>query len=222
MGQILAKWWWSILKRRHTHTIFVVVFAVVGGDGGPVDAMNLLYPADAKFHLGPFTTNTTSQLNVLWHDGDPLSVDGAQICIFEKTNQVCFRSFLQSSNSCRLESQVSFEILCNFTNQSLEGQFSNKQLSGLLVSPNFTESYCTRPVPVWLFHTSSWWCRFSSCLGGQLLPGSLTTGGFSCSLLGTGHNSNWICNECRFKRWAIDLNLKMWRSSHGGCNCKVC
>ena len=36
--------------------------------------------------LSTFTTDTSGQLNVLGHDGDTFSVDGAQVGIFEKTD----------------------------------------------------------------------------------------------------------------------------------------
>jgi hypothetical protein len=45
--------------------------------------------------LSAFTSNTTSQLDVLGHDGDSLGVDGAQVGIFEQSNQVSFAGFLQ-------------------------------------------------------------------------------------------------------------------------------
>lgn len=47
---------------------------------------------------------------------------------------------LQCSNSCTLETQVCLEILCNFSDQSLERQLPDEQLSGLLVPADLTES----------------------------------------------------------------------------------
>jgi hypothetical protein len=38
-----------------------------------------------------------------------------------------------------LETQISFEVLCNFTDKTLEWQFADEQFRGLLVAPNFTE-----------------------------------------------------------------------------------
>ena len=40
--------------------------------------------------LSSFSTDSSGQLDVLWHDGDPLGVDGAQVGIFEETDQVGF------------------------------------------------------------------------------------------------------------------------------------
>jgi hypothetical protein len=38
--------------------------------------------------LGTFTTNTASELDVFWHDGESLGVNGAQLGFFEMTHQV--------------------------------------------------------------------------------------------------------------------------------------
>lgn len=44
--------------------------------------------------LGSLTTDTTGQLDVLWHDGNALGVDGAQVGVFEETDEVSLRCFL--------------------------------------------------------------------------------------------------------------------------------
>ena len=49
---------------------------------------------ESKF-LSTFTANTTSQLDILWHDGDTFGVDGAQVSIFEETDQVSLTGFLK-------------------------------------------------------------------------------------------------------------------------------
>merc|ERR1719492_531823 len=100
--------------------------------------------AKRKENLGTFTTDTSGQLDVLGHDGDTLSMDGAQVGIFKKSNQISLRCFLKSHDSARLKPQVSLEILSNFTNKSLEGQLADQELSRLLVATNFTKSHGTR------------------------------------------------------------------------------
>lgn len=80
-------------------------------------------------NLGTFTTDTSGQLDVFWHDGDTFGVDGAQVGVFKETNQVSFGSFLKSHDGRGLESKVGFEVLGDFTNQSLEGQFADQQFS---------------------------------------------------------------------------------------------
>ena len=48
--------------------------------------------------LGTFATDTTGQLDVLWHDADTFGVDCAQLGVLEETDQVGFTSFLQGQN----------------------------------------------------------------------------------------------------------------------------
>lgn len=35
--------------------------------------------------------------------------------------------YLQCTNSCALETQISFEVLCDFSHQTLEGQLADEQ-----------------------------------------------------------------------------------------------
>merc|ERR1712047_208788 len=86
-----------------------------------------------------------------------------------------------------LEPQVSLEVLGDLTDQTLEGQLADEQLSGLLVPPDLTEGHGTGPVPVGLLHTSGGGGGLAGSLGGELLPGGLASGGLSGGLLGTGH-----------------------------------
>ena len=138
-------------------------------------------------HLSTFSTDAAGKLDVLWHNGDTLGVDSAQVGIFEKTNQVSLRCFLESHDGAALETQVSLEVLSDLTDQPLEGQFADQKLSGLLVTTDLTESDCSWPVSVRLLDTSCGWGTLASGLGCQLLSGSLTSGGFTGSLLGTSH-----------------------------------
>ncbi len=73
-----------------------------------------------KDRLNKITTNTTSQLD----HGDSLGMDGTQVGIFKQSNQTSFAGFLQGHNSGTLETQISFEILSDLTDQMLEGQFA--------------------------------------------------------------------------------------------------
>merc|ERR1711981_1058549 len=54
---------------------------------------------DLEVILGTFTTDTTSQLDVLGHDGNALGVDCAQVGVLEQANEVGLGCFLKSSNS---------------------------------------------------------------------------------------------------------------------------
>jgi histone H3 len=79
--------------------------------------------------LGPFSSDSPSQLDILWHDGHTLGVDGAQVGVLEETNQVSLTGLLEGSDGCRLKPEISFEILSNFSHKTLEGQLADKQFS---------------------------------------------------------------------------------------------
>jgi len=116
---------------------------------------------DAHFHndvsntLCTLSSDTASQLDVLGHDGDTLGVDGAQVGIFKQSNEVSFTGLLEGTDGCTLETQVSLEVLGNFSDQSLEGQLADKELGGLLVPSDLTKSHGSGPVSVRFLHTSS-------------------------------------------------------------------
>ena len=139
--------------------------------------------------LGTFSTDSSGQLDVLGHDGDTFGMDGTQVGVFEKSDEVSFRCFLKGRDSRALETQVSLEVLGDFTNQTLEGQFSDEQFGGFLVSSDFTESDGTRSVSVWFLDSTSGWCTLSGGFGGQLFSWSLSSSRFTCSLLCTSHFS---------------------------------
>lgn len=51
-----------------------------------------------EVNLSTLTTDTTGKLDVLWHDGDTFGVDGAQVSVFEETDEVSLRRLLESHN----------------------------------------------------------------------------------------------------------------------------
>ena len=140
-------------------------------------------------NLSTLSTDTASQLDVFWHDSNTLGVNGTQVGVLEKTDKVSLTGLLEGHDSRALEAEVSLEILGDLTDQALEGKLADEQLSGLLVSPDLTESNCAGPVSVWLLHSSCGRGRLASSLGGQLLPGGLASGGLSCGLLGASHRA---------------------------------
>jgi hypothetical protein len=139
--------------------------------------------------LGSFSSDSASELDVLGHNRDTLGMDGAEIGVLKQTDEVCLRRFLQSSDGRALESKISLEILCDFTNKSLEGQLADEQLGGFLVPTNFSQGNSTGPVTMRLLHSSGRRRALTSSLGGQLLPGGLSSGRFTGSLLCTSHVS---------------------------------
>ena len=142
---------------------------------------------EGKSNLSPLATDPAGQLDVLGHDGHTLGMDGTQVGVLKETNQVGLASLLQGHDGRALEAQVSLEVLGDLTDQTLEGQLPDQQLSALLVTTDLTKSHCSRPVTMGLLHTSGGWGTLASCLGGQLLPGGLPTSRFTCCLLGTSH-----------------------------------
>ena len=114
-------------------------------------------------------------------------MDGAKVGVLKQSNEVGFASLLKGGDSGALEPQVGLEILSDLTNETLEGQLADEQLSGLLVAPDLTESNGTGLVTVRLLDTSGGWCTLTSGLGGQLLPWSLASSRFTGGLLCTSH-----------------------------------
>ena len=139
------------------------------------------------FDLGALPSDSAGQLDVLWHDGDTLGVDSAQVGVLEQADEVSFAGLLESHHGRALEAQVGLEVLGDFTNQTLEWQFPDQQLGALLVTPDFSQSHGTGPVSVRLLDSSSGRCALARCLGGQLFSRGLASGGLSGCLLCSCH-----------------------------------
>ena len=73
-----------------------------------------------------------------------------------------FPPLLHSSNSCTLEAQICFEVLRNFLYQILEGNFVNREFSGLLITFNFMECLIISLVMMRFLHPSSRGCTLMS------------------------------------------------------------
>jgi len=113
-------------------------------------------------------------------------MDSTEVGILEQSHKISLGSFLKSRHSTRLKAEVSFIILCYFTNQPLKGKLANEKLGALLIFPNFTESDCSRSEAMGLFHTSSL-NRLTGSLVSNLLAGSFTSSRLTCSLLRASH-----------------------------------
>ena len=151
------------------------------------DLLGCYCPETRTRCLGTLSADTSCQLDVLWHDGDTLGVDGAQVGVLEQTDEVGLAGFLQGHDGRALETQVGLEVLGDLTDQTLEGQLADEELGGFLVSSDLTESDGAGPVSVGLLHTAGGGCRLPRSLGGQLLARSLSSGGLAGGLLGTCH-----------------------------------
>ena len=69
-------------------------------------------------------------MEILGLDGDSLGVDGGQVGVLEQGDEVSLGSLLEGGDGGRLESEISLEVLCDFSNQSLERELSDEELSG--------------------------------------------------------------------------------------------
>lgn len=78
--------------------------------------------------LSTFAADTTSQLDVLWHDCDTLGVDGAQVGVLEETDEVSLAGFLEGHDGGALEAEIGLEVLRDFADQALERQLADQQL----------------------------------------------------------------------------------------------
>ena len=57
-------------------------------------------------------------------------------------------------NYQRVLPEISFEILSNFSHETLEGQFTDEELSGFLVTTDLTKSHGTGTITMGLLHSS--------------------------------------------------------------------
>ncbi len=78
----------------------------------------------AGCHLRSLTTETTSKLDILGLDGDTLGMDGAQVGVFEEGDEVGLNGLLKSTDGGRLEAKVRLEVLGDFSDETLEGEFA--------------------------------------------------------------------------------------------------
>ena len=126
-------------------------------------------------------------MDILGHDGDSLGVDGTKVGVLEETDEVSFRGFLESEDGGGLESELLVERLGDFSNESLEWELSEEEISGLLISSDFSEGDGTWSESVWFFDTTSGSGGFSGGLSGEGLLGGFSRGRFSSGLLSSGH-----------------------------------
>ena len=137
--------------------------------------------------LRSLSTDAASQLDILGHDGDTLGMDGAKVGVLEKTHKVSLGRLLQGEHGGSLEAKVSLKVLGDLTHKSLEGELADKELGGLLVSADLSESHGTGSVAMGLLDSAGGGGRLAVSLGGELLSGGLASSGLSCGLLSTGH-----------------------------------
>jgi hypothetical protein len=67
-------------------------------------------------------------------------VDGAKVGVFEKRDEVGLDRLLEGADGRALEAEVGLEVLSDLTDETLEGQLSDQELGGFLVTTDLTES----------------------------------------------------------------------------------
>ena len=90
------------------------------------------------------------ELHVLGHDSDALGVDGAQICVFEQTNEVRLGRLLQCDDGGRLKAEVMVVLLCDLPHEPREGQFLDQQCARLLIRSDLAQRNHARAITILL------------------------------------------------------------------------
>ena len=88
-----------------------------------------------KTHSRTLTSEAAGELHVLGKDRHAFRVNSTQVRIFEETDQVRFRCFLERENGARLETQVRLEVLRDFSDEALERHLPNQEIGRFLVFP---------------------------------------------------------------------------------------
>jgi hypothetical protein len=87
--------------------------------------------------LVALAADAACELDVAWHDGDALCVDGAQVCVLEQADEVCLGGLLDGEDGGGLPSIVvavgGFEVRGDLAEEALEGALLDEQVAGLLV-----------------------------------------------------------------------------------------
>lgn len=126
-------------------------------------------------------------MHILWHDGNSLGVDGAEVSVFEETDHVGFGGFLEGEDSGGLESEVVSELSGDLSHESLEWELSDEELGALLESSDFSESNSSWSESVWLLDSTGGGGLLGSSLVGDVLSWVLSSGVLAGGGLGAGH-----------------------------------
>ena len=115
-------------------------------------------------------------------------MDGTQVGILKKVDQIGLGRLLQTKYSTPLPPSIVFEVLGDFTHQSLVWKLSDEQIGALLVSPNLPEGHCSRTVAVGLLDAASCGLVLFRRFCVQLFAWCLPTSALSRCLLGSVKN----------------------------------
>ena len=136
------------------------------------------------------SSDSSGELDILWHDGDSLGVDGAEVGVFEETDEVSLSGLLEGEDGGALESEVVLELRSDLADESLEGELSDEELGGLLETSDLAESDGAWSEAVGLLDTTSGGGLLDGSLVGNVLSWGLATSVLACSVLCASHFSN--------------------------------
>lgn len=108
-------------------------------------------------------------------------MDGAQVGVLEEGDEVGLDGLLEGADGRRLEAEVRLEVLGDLTDQTLEGELADEELSRLLVATDLTESDGAGLVAVGLLDTTGRGGGLARGLRGESLARGLATGGLACA-----------------------------------------
>lgn len=91
-------------------------------------------------------------------------MNGAQVGILKEGDEVGLNGLLESADGRRLEAEIRLEILSNLTDETLERELADQELSRLLVATDLTESDGTGLVAMRLLDTAGAGGRLASGL----------------------------------------------------------
>ncbi|KAI9186803.1 hypothetical protein LWI28_021112 [Acer negundo] len=148
--------------------------------------------------LSSLASDPPSELNVLGHDSDSLSVNGTQISVFKQTHQIRLSCLLKSSHYAALEPHIGLKILSNLSHKSLEWKLPYQKLCALLVLSYLSQRHRSGFETVRLLHSSGFRSRFPGSFGGQLLTWRFAYVGLPCRMLHVSHLENWTRKMCLF------------------------
>ena len=61
--------------------------------------------------LCSLSSDSSGQLDILWHDGDSPGMDGTQVGVFKETHEIGLCCFFKTHYGCQLKLQICLEVL---------------------------------------------------------------------------------------------------------------
>ncbi|GMN43652.1 hypothetical protein TIFTF001_012855 [Ficus carica] len=108
--------------------------------GRRINTIPKSFYTEKALNLSTFTSDTPRELNVLGHDSDSLGVNGAEVSVLKKTDQIGLGGLLEGGDGGALESEIGLEVLRDLTDQTLERKLPDQKLSALLRLEDFVVS----------------------------------------------------------------------------------